>query len=223
MARFKKNILGDVRGKIGDKVYKEKDGTEYVASVPEQYTMSDSPAAVANYNKMIVRGKFSKMVNDVGLLKEVWRITVIKGYDKSSAFNKISGVNSKFILPGKATENNIITPGGFGLKIKDIKCLGNKVEIKLKDIPKKRGENKFACMLLIWCEEPEKTEEDKYSNESILKEMETTGKKIIFETDENIMMKISKYTYRIIYFALIAVDNEGRPMRWSSTFAKKME
>ena len=84
MASIKKNILGEVRGKVGDKVFKIRDNKGYVASAPSTYSMSNSPSAIANRDIKKVTGKFSSMVYNVEILKNDCPMKYV-----SSKFNQI--------------------------------------------------------------------------------------------------------------------------------------
>ncbi len=222
MARVKKNFLGEVHGKIGDVVYKKRGKTEYAASTPKERTDDVSPAETANRNRMKVAGKFAKAVKGIEVLKKIWESVEIEKYKDSDPINKITGINYKSFLPGKATEENKITPEGFNIPVKSVNCLDSKIEVKLNEVLRKKGNEKFVLVLLTWFERPILKEHDYYSNECILKVLKDNGKKIFFELDKNIKMKESKYQDKIIYLALVVFDEDENVLRWSSTYAKKM-
>ncbi len=222
MARVKKNFLGEVRGKIGDVVYKKRGKTEYAASTPKARTDEVSPAETANRNRMKVAGKFAKAVKDVDVLKKIWESVEIEEYEDSEAINKITGINYKSFSPGKATEENKITPEGFNFPVKSVDCLESKVEVELNELPRRKGNEKLVFVLVMWFEKPRLNEYDYYTNECILKEAKGNGKRIIFELDENMKMKGTKYRDKIIYLALVVVDEDEKVVRWSSTFAKEV-
>jgi hypothetical protein len=72
MAVLKKNVLGEVRGKIGNIVGKIRNGKHYIASVPSQYTMSRLPHEVDKRNRFRVNGIFAKAIRENELLYSIW-------------------------------------------------------------------------------------------------------------------------------------------------------
>ena len=222
MAKVKKNFLGEVRGKVGDVIYRKRGNMEYVSSVPKK-RVSFSDAEIENQNKMKAAGKFSRVVKDIEVLFKIWDSAKIKGYEDSHPVNKITGINYKYVLPGRVTENNKITPGGFTLAVKGVRCLESKIEVKLKEVPRKRVKEKFIFLLLYWFGEPKLKKYSEYASGSIIKEMMKIDKEIVFELDEDMMRNSARYSERIIFLALLVVDEEGRIVSWSSTFAKKVE
>ncbi len=223
MARVEKNFLGEVRGKIGDVVYRKRGKKIIAASAPKKRTKKFSPAEIANQKKMRVAGKFAGAVKGIEVLKKIWEAVEIEKYEDSYPVNKISGVNYDFFLPGKATDENIITPEGFNFPVKRVECLDSQIELKLNELPQKKGNEKFVFVLLAWFEKPRLRKYGSYANECIVKEAKSNVKKIIFELDEIVKMKESRYREKIIYLALVIVDEDENVVRWSSTFGKELQ
>ena len=148
MAKVKKNFLGEVRGKVGDVIYRKRGKVEYASSVPKKRE-SFSPAEIENQNKMKAAGKFSRVVKDIEVLFKIWDSAKIKDYEDSHPVNKITGINYKYVLPGKVTENNKITPEGFTLAVKGVRYLDSNIEFRLKEVPRKKAKEEIYFYINI--------------------------------------------------------------------------
>jgi hypothetical protein len=132
--------------------------------------MSDEQHVVEQRNLFKINGKFSGKVYSFDIFKEIWGKTELKNIKATTAFNKISSVNYGLFKDGRATENNLITPGGFKLPVKNIKFSGDRIEINFKKIRTKTEEKRFFYFGLIWFENPERIRKDYCAYSKILKE-----------------------------------------------------
>ena len=198
MARVTKNILGEVRGKVGNEVRKIRNRKPYVASMPSGYRMSNEPHVVEQRNLFKINGKFASMVYSDDLLKEIWTKAEIKNIKATTAFNKVSSINYHLFKDNQATECNIITPGGFKLPVKNVKCLKNNIEVSFGKTGIKRGEKRFNYLMFIWCENPGGKSEEYYTYCKISRGVDKPQTSIIFQFDEDINLKINNYNDKMI-------------------------
>ena len=62
MAVQKANILGEVRGKVGDTLYRKINGKIHVSKVSGKHTPSQLPAEITRREKQKVNGKFGSAI-----------------------------------------------------------------------------------------------------------------------------------------------------------------
>jgi hypothetical protein len=110
MGRFKKIVLGELGGKVGNIVGRKRKGKFFIYAMPEQVKISNTPEAKKSRDIMIPLAKFASIVNSIPELKYFWVNEKIEAFD---AFHRIEKVNFPYLIPERPTINNTITPIGF--------------------------------------------------------------------------------------------------------------
>ncbi len=111
MAEINKQVLGKLSGTLGDIVFRQRSGKNYVAMRPSSYHASESPAAVAKREKFLLAIQLGSSINSNSYLKEIWR-----GYTPSGLipFNYMVSKNYNNILNGAFTSRTVLAPApGF--------------------------------------------------------------------------------------------------------------
>ncbi len=114
MALVQGSVIGEVKGKMGTKVFREMNGKTFVSDRPLHYKPTKSPAAKKVRSSFRTSVKLSQKLISSPALKEVWANAKIEGTD---AYRKVIKHNRKSIYSGSLTERNIITPDGLFLKV----------------------------------------------------------------------------------------------------------
>jgi hypothetical protein len=117
MGRLIHRVLGDARGKVGDLVFKNYNGKVYITTHKGFNKISKSPACVKNRKRFAAAIKFSKAVNSLDNLKEVWKKSSAEG---KRTYTKILRYNIEKLLDGKPSKLNSIVPSGFRIDVKDL-------------------------------------------------------------------------------------------------------
>ncbi len=219
MGIVKKNVLGDISGTVGDKVYKVRNGKQVVSRKPESVKISQSPKAKANMNKFGLTVVLASFVNAVPELKEVWTAAKVKG---SNSYQKLISNNAKLTGEGRLTIDNIITPPGVPAKIEKAALDRESLSLTFMIINGRQESLPvpFYIHAVVYFFEPEEEDEDefilRYYSRKIEK-LDDTGRcsiNISFGNDEDLF---GVYKRLIIYAAAAGVDMRTGRIVWSST------
>ncbi len=216
MAEKKPSMLGDLSGKIGDIVFKKRNGKTYISKAASNYTLSQLPAEINKRNRQRVNGKFAKQIIQNKLLKAVW--------DKekapcSTGYNKINQVNFHLCEPDRPSEKACITPGGFKLELEEITILPDRIEITPRpfDLQKKETSVKFIMIISLWNSRRKKDNQPEF----LLKETALTeGQKCVFTLSQEEIKVIRKFKNKTLYLAAITLNNAHTTIRHSETLSK---
>ena len=216
MESFNKKVLGEVRGKVGNKVYKSRKGKSYIASVPSEYTMSMEPREVEKRSRFSVNTRFAKAIKSSDILYSIWDK---KKAPASSAWNKICKVNFKLCGIERPTDKNVITPaGGFKLPVLNIAEVQDGIEADIGEIKLSTEEKDVLFIMIVSFYEPV-AKEEKYFNLLVLKEGKRNNNKLTFTFDLSQKLIAEKYKHKTVYMAAIILDESGNVVRWSGSFA----
>jgi len=128
MGRLIHRVLGDSQGKVGELVFKIYDGKVYITTHKGFNKISKSPACVKNRNRFATAIKFSKAVNSVDALKEVWKQSAAEG---KRTYSKILRFNIGNLLGGRPSILNSLVPSGFSIDAKDLVFSSSSVNFSL--------------------------------------------------------------------------------------------
>ncbi len=73
MATLKKTILGRLSGTVGDIVFRNKHGRNFVSSKPASFTAPSDEESLARRERFKLNIKFAAAVTSLSPLKEIWR------------------------------------------------------------------------------------------------------------------------------------------------------
>ncbi len=217
MAKFEKNVLGMVRGKMGGMVAKVRNGKPYLASMPGKYTPSQKPYEIDKRNKFRVNGKFAKCIKETGILYRVWDKEKAPA---TNAYNKICQVNFKLCDAERPSVQNVITPGGFDLPVVDIKSYQDRIEAELGGFTLHDNEKRLILKLIVCFYQPVQNGTDYFELKSI-NNLEPDWPLFIFKYD-GVEKRLSQlYKSKTIYLAAVIENESGEIIRFSKTAAKE--
>ncbi len=110
MARVNKQILGLIKGSLGEVVFRERNGKVFVYSKPVKQKVSKSPSAVNARKKFALRVSLAQILNSNKILFQVWNLSKV---DATNAYQKIIKVNTSLSEGNHLTLLNRITPEEF--------------------------------------------------------------------------------------------------------------
>ena len=213
MAVFRKKVLGELNGKVGEFVGKTRNGKHYIASVPSQYTMSDEPHEVDKRSRFKVNGKFAKAVRENELLYRIWEKEKAPA---STAYNKICKVNFHLCGTDRPTAVNVITPEGFKLQVTDITPRPDGIDAAIEPFDVTDKEAAVIFIIIVSFYEP-KIKGLEYYRLCSLNDYEIEGLQLRFKFDEEEKRIKEKYRNGTVFFAAVTVDGDGEVVRWSET------
>ena len=117
MAQLKKTVLGKVSGAVGDIVFRQRDGLNYIGLRPGSFTPGTDPASVARRARFALAAKASVSVNRIPALKSLWAGVLTNGI---SPYNYIFKTNYKYVTSSTISDLLKIVPdNGFGVTVAD--------------------------------------------------------------------------------------------------------
>jgi hypothetical protein len=131
MAIIKKGVIGEISGKIGDKIYRVRDGKNIVCKRPASQKISQTTNSVKNRSKFAFRIQLAKLIYSTPELSACWKSAKIKG---RNGFQRIIVHNAKQISDTGLTLQTIITPPGFATYDNFIKLDKSHIIIQSKPV-----------------------------------------------------------------------------------------
>ena len=219
MGSFKHQVLGDVKGKVGNVIGRRRKNKYFIYAAPAEVKISNSPAAIKSRDIMKPVSKFASVVNSIPELKYLWMKSKIVAFD---AFHKIEKENFHFFMHERPTVNNFITP---------IESIKNPISegiisergIKLKlDIDKEvlsqfEGANEITGVGVICYFNPSEGKMDYFHLNRLIAcpiEVKNEGGldlEIAFNEEER--RNYNSYLNSILYFTLVSKDSDGVPVK----------
>lgn len=107
MARLDKKNLGNVKGKVGDLVFRNLFGNTYIASAPVKYTTPMDEVSVKNRNKFSFFQALSSAVGQIYWFKQIWKNSRIPG---NIFNNKFFTANNKLVTADYNINDILLIP-----------------------------------------------------------------------------------------------------------------
>lgn len=107
MARIKKNIIGQLQGKLSDVVFRVRNGKVVVYSRPAKQKVSKSEAVIKARKKFALTVALAKEINSNEILSELWKNSKVNA---TNSYQKIIKYNSTLTNSDTLTIQNSITP-----------------------------------------------------------------------------------------------------------------
>ena len=114
MAIIVSSVVGKLKGRSGDFVFRNEKGKNIMSLFPKTMKVSKTPQALRARSDFAVTIKLAKSINSLSVLKEIWTLAKVEGYN---SFQKIIKQNLRLVKNGSATASNKITPEGLPLSI----------------------------------------------------------------------------------------------------------
>jgi hypothetical protein len=113
MGEINKTTLGRLSGLIGDVVFRQRDGANYVSSRPGNYPVTTNPIIIAKRERFKLVAGFAGAINSIGYLRSIW-----KPYtpERCSPFNLMIHTNYPLINNGVISDRAMLVPDwGFAV------------------------------------------------------------------------------------------------------------
>lgn len=223
MAIIKNQILGQISGKIGDVVHRNRYGKTVAYLLPSRYKASQSVQAKEGRNKFALSVAFAKTVISLDELKHIWKIARLDGV---VAYNRIIKYNRNLASGSTLTLRNIITPSGRSYNIYFAEM--DKEKALVKFLPEgndyKSGDSFLGCYV-IYLYNPRTKPAIEYQlfsgkvNCTFDKLNNIYSSEIMFNTIMNNELK--KYKNTILYFSGLKSSYKKNEVYWTSTYSKQ--
>lgn len=224
MAELRKAILGEISGALGDIVFRERHGLNYLATRPSSFMPGTDLAAVSRRARFALTGKASQSVNRIPVLKMLWANAYSNGM---SPFNYIFKSNYRFITASEISDLLKIVPdNGFGVAISSSTVDKTKVQVITEAIGTNAGIDPLAepdIMLvgIIFLTSPTNESMDAYSLLSVVSPSQAINLADPLTFDANLTNQqqviFDNYQVTKTFVALVTLDVVGIPVHYSST------
>ena len=224
MAELKKTVLGKVSGAVGDIVFRERDGKNYIGLRPGSFIPGTDPASVARRQRFLLTLKSGSAINSLQPLKALWN-----GVKPSSlsAFNYIVKTNYRYVTSAAISDLLKIVPdNGFGVTVADNNVDRMRVRVLAEAIGTNAGINttlepNIMMASLVFLSSPVDESVGAYSIISSVSPAQPTSltEQLTFDaylTNQQ-QMVFDKYQITKTFVAIVTLDSDDLPVHYSST------
>lgn len=227
MAELKGNVLGKITGTIGNLVGRVRSGKNYLASRPGSFLPGDDPGSVARRERFKLSVQFAKSLIQLGDLKFVWDDNSPSGI---SAYNFIVQSNYKFFENDLPSSSNIIVPpNGFSISTNQFQLSPTALHVELLLLGDSAPfdpavEKNLRLYSLFSLYEPLNPDFDAYGFIPLFsgKQVFQTSADTIFDIPipQYHQSLIAKYQNKKVFIALLTLDENDKPVRYSITLSE---
>lgn len=229
MARIKNELTGRASGKVGQQIYRIRDGKTSLCALPASFNVSQSVKAVSGRSRFRLDIKTSQAMCKISQLKYFWKNTSLSSGDSSSTpFNKMVRHIYPYVFADDLDDVMPIVPGlGFIAEKDTISLANNLISVNLNPIGTAQGidtnvEKFFQLACVVYCKTP--VDERKAPYEFIWCISEKINLNLTNPLSLTITLAGTKstlfdlYSDHKAYFTLITLDVDNVPVRYSDTF-----
>lgn len=157
MATVGKNVLGDLRGKIGNTSARILNGKPIFASLPSSFNTPQDENSVLRRNKFSSAVKMTKLILEDELIKSVWSE---KNTTKMNTYNYLMKTNYRYLNGFHVTQLNQITPiTGFLFNISNFTINQNDIAVDIDPISNLENASDIYLKILFQMSDPVVEEE----------------------------------------------------------------
>jgi hypothetical protein len=125
MGQLTKTVLGRISGRVGDVVFRQRAGKNYVSSRPGSYPATSDPVVLERRSNFGLTVGFASAVNSIPGLHALWQPYAKEGL---SAYNEICSKNYQFVDNGIIDDRAMIVPApGFEVTATSLELTGDEL------------------------------------------------------------------------------------------------
>jgi hypothetical protein len=229
MAQLKNKYFGELKGKLGDVVFRQRGKNNYIAQHPRSYKKPQNPEYFNRVKTFVLSTKFASVINSIGDLKFCWDK---KKSNSIPMFNYlVSVLYSNLKLPESAHLVKITPERGFGLRVKSVSINETNFEINIEPLGNDSGintseETKIRLINILWLFDPisSSNQENEFTKFITMFEDLNINQNIIFNVNfsSNITELLKLYTKLRIYSTLITYSDELIQLNYSNTYFSEL-
>uniref|UniRef100_A0A7V2ZIA4 Uncharacterized protein n=1 Tax=Ignavibacterium album TaxID=591197 RepID=A0A7V2ZIA4_9BACT len=154
MAQLKKQVLGKVRGKVGDLVFRNRHETNYVSLRPIRFNAPMDDRAIARRNKFKSAVQLASAMNSIIPLKQSWNMY---SSGTNTVYNRMVKANFGSLENLLPSQNTLLTPGrGFGVVVQNTELSQEQMRLSIDALGDGSGIDtqiekniRLACVLCL--------------------------------------------------------------------------
>lgn len=224
MAQLKKKVLGQVSGAVGDIVFRERNGINYVGLRPSSFMPGTDEASVQRRQRFLIALKSGSMINSVSQLKSLWKAAAPSGLN---AYNFIVKTNYQYVTSTTISDLLKVVPdNGFGVTVADNNVDRTRVRTIVEPINTNTGididlEPTIIMACILFLSSPVDESVGAYSIISSVSPAQPTSltEQLTFDaylTNQQ-QMVFDKYQITKTFVAIVTLDSDDSPVHYSST------
>lgn len=232
MGFAKSSVAGSFRGKVGDKIFRKLNGKTVVGQAPDNINICYSPGCLKTRHRFKITEDLAKTIKTDPLLYGLWDDVQPEGANK---FSRIMKANLGVATFKGLNRANVITPNSETVPYRfrnyctmlGVKSVGLNVDSVFAEtkVYREKGDilvPPYTAYFIVYL--GKQINADDLSEYKFLPyEMEVTEEspaeyqryEIVF--DEETKLEISKYSYAVVLFALVKINEVSRKYEWSLT------
>jgi hypothetical protein len=223
---FVNNNIFDLSGKLGNVIFRNRNGKLVAYSVPKHHRISKSEKSINNRKKFGINVELSKNICSLKPLYSVWKNSYTEG---SNPYTRIMKFNYNSSEPGRLTLNNSLTPISIALDVTSVTITNGVLDINFQ-IPNHDNNNLispfYINIIVFLCDTKEglKVKGTRFItfNVPILKKEETGIYNFRYTFDRSSKGILQFYSKGYVYFALVNSENfESKPV-WSTSYSEEV-
>ena len=219
MATVGKNVLGDLRGKIGNTSARMYKGQPIFASLPSAFNTPQDENSVMRRNKFSSAVKMTKLILEDELVKSVWSQ---KNTTKTNTYNYLMKTNYRYLNGYLITQLNQITPiTGFLFNISNYAFNQNDIVVDIDPISNLESATDIYIKILFQMSDPVVKEELPFEFAMLNSDPQTFTPDTALNFTIPITPELSGfsniYAIKQPLISLIAITAEGNLSAYSST------
>lgn len=223
MAIVNGNVIGNLSGRLGNLSARTVEGKTILAARPSSFNVNYSPAVLEVRQKFAVTGNLAKNILSLSTLEAIWKTVKVSGI---SIFNTIFKSNFDYSGTDKPTEDNKITPGGFGLPVDTAAVGADNITAALLALDTASvfspEEVNLSANAVVCFHTPTNPEDAPYQNIALSKEVAAFDftQAYNLQLDFNVNQKIiaGKYTHSILFLSVASKNADGKVVQYSATY-----
>ncbi len=226
MAEFTNRFFGEMSGSFGDVVYRQRNGKNYTAKKPKQYTVPNSDKFKKRTFTFKLSLSISKIINQIPELKNIWKSNVAKGV---TPYQHLISLNYPFLNADSFSSRIKIAPNnGFGVRIDQCSLTDTELSLSLNPLSaasniNTAAETKIQLFAVVYLNNPVNEGDPQYAFFSV------TSEKITFDLTNPLSFtvivptsaadELSAYKNSKIFFTLVTFDEADNPVNYANTFS----
>ena len=224
MARVVGNVVGNLKGKLGNLSARTVNGRTIMVARPSSYKESTTPKHVETKQKFAVTTGFASKVSDLPVLSAIWKLNKQPGI---SVINTIFQKNFDLSSTLAPTLNNIITPDGFGTPVTAAAIAAGKLTGALAALNTitvvPAGAVNLSINAVISLSDPKLSIDPFFKVIPVSKEVAdfVFGQVYNFEIDLNLdeAADVAKYNQKFIYLAVAIKTADDQIIKYSRSYS----
>jgi hypothetical protein len=224
MAELEKKFFGNLKGSLGDVVFRSRNEKNYVAHKPKSYNAPVTAGFKERTGKFKISVKLASAIYSFYPLKKIWTGVVASG---KSAFTHLVQINYPFVEDGNITNMIAMVPrSSFGVDLQNLTMDNTALSIELAPLAEASNidtsiEKQIQILAVVFLQQPVQAGLPDYDF------LKITSAKIDIDTTNPVVFNIplltadssiaGNYTNKKVMLTAITYDETGAVVQFSST------